>query len=295
MQVAAAAPRYVSRDEVPADRARGRARDLPRAGAQLTASRHKVIERIVEGQVERFYKDVCLLEQPFIKQSDRTVGRDREGSDRPVRGERRGPPLRPLPARGDGEPRRTPLEARPEPEPAPDASGAPRYRRVLLKISGEALAGPGGYGIDPAVLRGLRRRGERGARARLRAGARHRRRQHLPRPRRPARAGIDRATGDYMGMLATVINALALQDALEKLGVPTRVLSAIEIQQVAEPYIRRRADAPPREGPRRHLRRRHRQPVLHHRHGREPARHGDRRRGHLQGDARRRRLRRRSR
>ena len=104
---------------------------------------------------------------------------------------------------------------------------------------------------------------------------------------------MDRATGDYIGMLATVMNGLALQDALERAGVPTRVMTAIAMNEVAEPYIRRRADPPPREGPRRDLRGRHRQPVLHDRHGGRPARGRDRRRGPAQGDQGRRRLRRR--
>jgi uridylate kinase len=135
--------------------------------------------------------------------------------------------------------RRTPLEARPEPEPAP-ASGATRYRRILLKISGEALAGPAGYGIDPAVLAGfageLKDVHELGCELALVIGG-----GNIFRGLAASAHGIDRATGDYMGMLATIINALALQDALEKLGVPTRVLSAIEMREVAEPYIRRRA------------------------------------------------------
>src|SRR6266545_4869844 len=99
----------------------------------------------------------------------------------------------------------------------PEAIPAPAYRRVLLKLSGEALAGGQGYGIDPETI-GRIARG-------IAASA----------------GGMDRATGDYMGMLATVINALALQDAIEKAGVATRVLSAIEMRAVSEPYIRRRA------------------------------------------------------
>src|SRR5204863_3610026 len=135
---------------------------------------------------------------------------------------------------------RNPLEASPEPEPAPDLSGATHYRRVLLKISGEALAGPGGYGIDPGVLVSfateLKDVHELGCELALVIGG-----GNIYRGLAASAQGVDRATGDYMGMLATVINALALQDALEKLGVTTRVLSAIEMQQVAEPYIRRRA------------------------------------------------------
>ena len=114
------------------------------------------------------------------------------------------------------------------------------YRRVLLKISGEALAGERGYGIDSDVLGGfaaeLRDVHAVGCELALVIGG-----GNIFRGLGASARGIDRATGDYMGMLATVINALALQDALEKLEVPTRVLSAIEMQQIAEPYIRRRA------------------------------------------------------
>ena len=114
------------------------------------------------------------------------------------------------------------------------------YHRVLLKISGEALAGAGGYGIDQQVLVGfaaqLRDVHATGCELALVIGG-----GNIFRGTTGGALGIDRATGDYMGMLATVINALALQDALEKLSVPTRVLSAIEMQEVAEPYIRRRA------------------------------------------------------
>jgi len=115
-----------------------------------------------------------------------------------------------------------------------------RYRRVLLKISGEALAGKAGYGIDPAVLAGFASEMKEvhalGVEIALVIGG-----GNIFRGLQASAQGIDRATADYMGMLATVINALALQDAFEKVGVPTRVLSAIEMQQVAEPYIRRRA------------------------------------------------------
>jgi len=118
-------------------------------------------------------------------------------------------------------------------------AAGPTYRRVLLKISGEALAGPAGYGIDPEVLAAfgaeLKDVHALGCQLALVIGGGNIFRGLA------GSSHIDRATGDYMGMLATVINALALQDALEKLDVPTRVLSAIEMQAVAEPYIRRRA------------------------------------------------------
>ena len=98
-----------------------------------------------------------------------------------------------------------------------------------------------------------------------------------------ARAGMDRVTADHMGMLATVMNALAMQDALESLGMHARVMSAIRINEVCEDYIRRRAMRHLEKGRIVDLRRRHRQPVLHHRHGRGAARDRDQRRRAAQG------------
>ena len=115
-----------------------------------------------------------------------------------------------------------------------------RYHRVLLKLSGEALAGPGKYGIDPGVVRvfaeQIREVHELGCELALVIGG-----GNIYRGIGGGAQGIDRVTGDYMGMLATIINALALQNALEKLGVTTRVMSAISMERIAEPYIRRRA------------------------------------------------------
>ncbi len=117
---------------------------------------------------------------------------------------------------------------------------APAYTRVLLKLSGEALMGELEYGTDPDRVHAIA----------AEVAAVHARRVEVAivvgggniyRGLAAAAKGMDRATGDYMGMLATVLNALALQDALEKLGVATRVQSAITISEVAEPYIRRRA------------------------------------------------------
>ncbi|BDG59379.1 UMP kinase [Caldinitratiruptor microaerophilus] len=117
---------------------------------------------------------------------------------------------------------------------------SPMFRRVVLKISGEALAGTKGYGIDPGVLDTLARQvksaRELGVDVAIVVGA-----GNIWRGRVGQEMGMDRATADYMGMLATVINALALQDVIEKYGVDTRVLSAIEMRQVAELFIRRRA------------------------------------------------------
>jgi uridylate kinase len=116
----------------------------------------------------------------------------------------------------------------------------PVYRRVLLKLSGEALMGEQAFGIDPAVTTQIAREiGEvqaLGVQTAVVIGG-----GNLFRGLAASAKGMDRATADYMGMLATVINALALQDALEQIGVPTRVASAIEMRAVAEPFIRRRA------------------------------------------------------
>jgi len=123
------------------------------------------------------------------------------------------------------------------------ADAGPRslaYRRVVLKLSGEALAGTLGYGIDPLVLERIgaevREVTELGVQMAIVIGG-----GNIFRGVAASAGGMDRATADYMGMLATIINALALQDALEKAGLQTRVLSAIEMRAVAEPYIRRRA------------------------------------------------------
>ena len=120
------------------------------------------------------------------------------------------------------------------------AEGEPAFSRILLKLSGEALMGELEYGADPdrieAIATQVRRVADRGVEIALVVGG-----GNIYRGLAGAAAGMDRATGDYMGMLATVLNALALQDALEKLGSHTRVQSAIEISEVAEPYIRRRA------------------------------------------------------
>ena len=100
----------------------------------------------------------------------------------------------------------------------------------------------------------------------------------------PGAAGMDRATADYMGMLATIMNAMALQDAMRRAGIEARVQSALNIEQVVEPYIRAEGAALSRGGQGRHLRGRNRQPVLHDRHGRRAARLRDRARDRAEGD-----------
>jgi len=116
----------------------------------------------------------------------------------------------------------------------------PKYSRILLKLSGEALGGAGGMGIDAASVQSMaeqiREVRELGVQVVIVIGG-----GNIFRGLAGSEKGIERATGDYMGMLATVINSLALQDALEKLGVATRVQTAITMTQIAEPFIRRRA------------------------------------------------------
>jgi len=116
----------------------------------------------------------------------------------------------------------------------------PVYKRILLKLSGESLQGPQGYGIHGETLRSISRELKEvhllGVEIAVVVGG-----GNIFRGARQKEFEIDRATGDYMGMLATVINAMALQDSLEKVGVFTRVLSAIEMNEVCEPFIRRRA------------------------------------------------------
>ncbi len=118
--------------------------------------------------------------------------------------------------------------------------GSPKYRRIMLKLSGEALSGEKGFGLSHEVVDGVAHQIQEvvdlGVQVGVVVGG-----GNFWRGLPASARGIDRATADYMGMLATVMNALALQDAFEKIGMATRVLTAIEMREVAEPYIRRRA------------------------------------------------------
>jgi uridylate kinase len=120
------------------------------------------------------------------------------------------------------------------------STAEPKFKRVLIKLSGEALMGDLDYGTDPATVQRIAQQlkgvHDRGVEVAVVLGA-----GNIYRGLEAAAQGMDRATGDYMGMLAIVLNALTLQDALEHLGVHTRIQSAITISEVAEPYIRRRA------------------------------------------------------
>ncbi|MFD1037955.1 UMP kinase [Virgibacillus byunsanensis] len=117
---------------------------------------------------------------------------------------------------------------------------AARYRRIVLKLSGEALSGEQGYGIEPQVIQSiasqLKEVADLDVEVAVVVGG-----GNIWRGKVGSEMGMDRATADYMGMLATIMNALALQDSLENIGVETRVQTSIEMRQVAEPYIRRKA------------------------------------------------------
>lgn len=117
---------------------------------------------------------------------------------------------------------------------------AARYRRIVLKLSGEALSGDQGYGLDPQIVQSVAEQikgvAELGVEIAVVVGG-----GNIWRGKVGSEMGMDRANADYMGMLATVMNSLALQDSLENIGIPTRVQTSIEMRQVAEPYIRRKA------------------------------------------------------
>lgn len=117
---------------------------------------------------------------------------------------------------------------------------AARYRRIVLKLSGEALSGEQGFGLDPKIVQSVAEQikdvADLGVEVAVVVGG-----GNIWRGKVGSEMGMDRASADYMGMLATVMNSLALQDSLENIGIPTRVQTSIEMRQVAEPYIRRKA------------------------------------------------------
>lgn len=146
----------------------------------------------------------------------------------------------------------------------------PKYKRVVLKLSGEALAGEQGFGIHPTVIQSVARQVkeivELGVEVAIVVGG-----GNIWRGKIGSQMGMDRATADYMGMLATVMNAMALQDSLEQSDVETRVQTSIDMRQVAEPYIRRRAIRHLEKGSCRYFCRRYGQPVFLHRYDRRAA------------------------
>ena len=176
----------------------------------------------------------------------------------------------------------------PLPGVATASARTPAYRRILLKLSGEALMGSDSYGIEretiDRIVAEVAEVVRLGVQVAIVIGG-----GNIFRGVAPGAAGMDRATADYMGMLATLMNALALQDALRRAGVESRVQSALRIDQVAEPYIRGRALRHLEEHGG-HLRRGHRQSVLHHRYRGSASRPRDGCRHRAEGNQGRRRL-----
>ena len=148
------------------------------------------------------------------------------------------------------------------------------YKRILLKISGEVLAGKKSFGLSSPALKqvseDLKAVKDLGVQVGVVIGG-----GNIFRGRKAQELNMDRVTCDFMGMLATCINALALQDILEQQGIPTRVMTAIEMSDMAELYIRRRALRHLEKGAFGYFFRRHGQPVLYHGHGRFPESYGD--------------------
>ena len=272
-----------------------------------------MIDKIVEGKLNSFYEQVCLLDQPSIRDPKVTIGALVAAGDRQDRREHLGRPLRRASSSAKQRnqlvsesvvgsqwdraapylgaalfvcatasdshraSRTTHAASAPIPADIIVRMSVPAYQRILLKLSGEALMGEQPFGIDPAITtqiaKDIREIQQLGVQTAVVIGG-----GNLFRGLAASAKGMDRATADYMGMLATVINALALQDALEHQGVADagrlRDRDARGRRAVHPPARR----APPRKGPRRRLRRRHRQPLLHDRHRRGAARDGDARR-----------------
>ena len=229
MQVVALVPLYVDVDAIPEDALEAKKAELAASDA-VTGKPAEIQERIVEGQLKKWYQEVCLLRAALPRRGPRRQGPGHRG-DRDDRREHPGPSLHPLRARGGAV-----SDAR---DDGAIGDGL-RYGRILLKLSGEALLGDRTYGVDPKfcafIARQVAEVHARGVQVGIVVGG-----GNIFRGLAAAASGMDRATGDYIGMLATVMNGLALQDALERVGVPTRVMSAIAMNEVAEPYIRRRA------------------------------------------------------
>ena len=192
---------------------------------RFQANRPQVVEKIIEGKLEKFYSDVCLLDQIFIKDPDQkkkikdlvTEKIAKLGENIVIR-----------------------RFARFQLGEAATTDKNLKYKRILLKISGEAMMGDQAYGVDPAtvdfIAKEIKEAVSMGVQVAIVIGG-----GNIFRGVEASVKGIERASADYMGMLATVINALALQNYLEKYSIPTRVQSAIEMKELAEPYIRRKA------------------------------------------------------
>ena len=280
MHISFAAPEWATRDDVPGRRVAGRARDLPNSD-EVQSKPEAAREKIVDGMLnKRFFAASpggVLADQAWIHDSSKTVAQALQEAGASVAAF-----ARPLGLR---------LVTR-----QPQETAARGARRAPRRRSGASCSSsPARRSWATASTGSTRRRSTRsparsstcsreGVELAIVVGG-----GNIYRGMAAAAEGMDRATADYAGMLATVLNALALQDALERLGADTRVQSALAVVRGRRAVHPPPRDAPPREGPRRDLRRRHGQPVLHHRHGRRAARARDRRAGDPDGEERRRR------
>ena len=231
MHIAAASPGYATREAVPADLVE-KEKAVYRGQMENSGKPANVIEKIIEGKLGSFYSQVVLPDQPTIRDPKVSVSRcsrRRPRASAPARCRCRASCGSKSAKAREGLGRYTLLDM-----------SAPKYKRVLLKLSGEALMGEQKFGIDPAVANQIATDVAEiqalGVQTAVVIGG-----GNIFRGVAASAKGMDRATADYMGMLATVINGLALQDAMEQHGIVTRVVSAIEMRAVAEPFIRRRA------------------------------------------------------
>ena len=225
IHITAMNPEHVHFEDIPEEDL-SRERAILEEKAKADGKPDNVVEKIVDGQIKKWASELVLLDQQHFNE-ERYEGKTIEDlRSRGCRQDRRERPHRPLRALRGGAGVAGLAEA--------------AFNRILLKLSGEALMGDLDYGTDPEQIERIANQ-VREVRARevdvaIVVGA-----GNIYRGLEGAAEGMDRATADYMGMLATVLNALTLQDALEKVGVDTRVLSAMAVTEVAEPYIRRRA------------------------------------------------------
>ena len=263
LQIAASAPKYIKAEEIPASELDHEA-EIARARAKEEGKPDSVMEKIVEGRLEKFKDEVVLLRQPYIRDESMNVEKlllqtvAAIGENLIIRRFQRWELGESVNSKVEMEKVNLKVDLFLKPSPTPpiffengegdQRSGGARgvhmselkYKRILLKLSGESMGGQAGFGIDvdkaEAIAGRIKEVYDMGVEVAVVIGA-----GNLWRGKQGLERGMDRSTADYMGMLGTVMNSMVLMDALERIGVFTRVMSAIEMRAVAEPYIRRRA------------------------------------------------------
>ena len=236
MQVAAMRPVAVDKDGV--DEATvAKEIEIGKEQARQEGKPDHILERIAQGKLQKFFKDNTLLNQQFVKDSKKSVRDYLQSFDKELT-------VTSFKHVTLGIKKRRRINFN-SPFFCPIfhiiiPNNAMKYKRILLKLSGESLMGEQGFGIDPKMLRHyanqIKELTSMGVQVAVVIGG-----GNIFRGLQASESGIERVQGDYMGMMATVINGMALQSALEGIGVFTRLISAIEMKQIAEPYIRRRA------------------------------------------------------